>query len=65
MKNNKDIEQEQIPEIIGIKDLLDMLGTTNNSISTIADMLKKTIEIQLNQQKQIDEIINFIQNNNK
>lgn len=65
MKNNKDIKQEQIPEIIGIKDLLDMLGTTNNSISTIADMLKKTIEIQLNQQKQIDEIINFIQNNNK
>lgn len=65
MKNNKDIKQEQVPEIIGVKDLLDMLGTTNNSVSTIANMLKKIIKIQLNQQKQIDEILNFIENNNK
>lgn len=53
--------KEILGEMIGIKDLLDMLDTTNTSVSVLSKICKNIIEIQISQQEQINSLLETLE----
>ena len=53
--------KEILGEMIGAKDLLDMLDSTNSSVSALAKICKNIIEIQINQQEKIDSLLESLE----
>lgn len=58
MEEKNNIEENSIPEIIGIKDILDMLGVINKSIELLAQSVSQIIEIQNTQEEKINKLLN-------
>lgn len=63
MKINSNIEENSIPEVIGIKDILDIIGVMNLSINTLAENIKIIKKFQDIQDEKINTIMEYIQNN--
>lgn len=53
--------KEILGEMIGTKDLLDMLDTTNTSVSVLSKICKNIIEIQISQQEQINSLLETLE----